>query len=421
MFRLKTTRDNAQQARESLLRRNGRNTLWLSFFQVFLLIMPIAVPFFERHGLGMQQIFALQAAFSAAVLLLEVPSGMIADLLGRRATLIWGSVFCGLGSTTLMVAHDFWGFLAFELLLAVSASLVSGADIAMAYDSELERNPEGDPPATVVGRLYAARTLSESVSAALLSVLLLWFAVSEVLLVQAMISWLPLVFALSLVEPQRPSSDESDVERSNMTPLFDSIKHLWGHSSVLRYCFLALCVWSLTTFYAVWLLQKLWSDQALELVHFGYLWAGLSLVTATAGRYAAQVEAALGTTLTLLIVGSLPVAGYLLLNGAGTLGALLAGVTFFAARGLGLVILRDALNRRTPSAFRATANSLASFGFRASFIVTGPFVGYAFDLWGMDQVLISLAGISTVIAVAILLPLALAARQQRADVRGNPV
>ena len=55
-------------------------------------------------------------------------------------------------------------------------------------------------------------------------------------------------------------------------------------------------------------------------------------------------------------------------------GGYLASMTFFVSRGFGLVVLRDALNRRIPGEYRATANSLTSFGFRGAFMVTGPLV-----------------------------------------------
>ena len=54
----------------------------LGFFQVFLVIMPIAVPFFQSKGLSMQDVFSLQALFALVVLVTEVPSGYVADLVG---------------------------------------------------------------------------------------------------------------------------------------------------------------------------------------------------------------------------------------------------------------------------------------------------------------------------------------------------
>ncbi|MEM1231666.1 MAG: MFS transporter [Pseudomonadota bacterium] len=404
---------------EARMNRNLSRTLWLAFFQVFLIFLPIAVPFFQSKGLSMQEVFALQALFAVLVVVMEVPSGYLADLFGRRRMLIVGSLFSGLGTTVLLFAEGFVGLALFEACLAVAHSLVSGADIAMAYDSALAARRDRNEQAQVVGRLYAARTLSEASAALLLSALLIFVAVDTAMLIQAVIGWLPLLLSLTLVEPPGPRLRASgSADQRHGAALRAVWVLLWQHSAVLRLCFLALCIWSLTTFNAVWLVQQLWTEQGVELKHFGYLWSALALITALSGRYAHQAERALGVGGLLSVIALLPVFGYLLLDQLGVLGGVLVSVSFFVARGLGLVVLRDALNRRVPSEIRATANSLASFGFRGAFAVTGPLVGYAFDLWGMRTTLLLLALVSTVIALAIVLPLALAVRFERADPKG---
>ena len=40
------------------LRANVGRTLWLGFFRNLLLIMPVAVPFFQSKGLSMQEVFS---------------------------------------------------------------------------------------------------------------------------------------------------------------------------------------------------------------------------------------------------------------------------------------------------------------------------------------------------------------------------
>ena len=86
---------------------------------------------------------------------------------------------------------------------------------------------------------------------------------------------------------------------------------------------------------------------------------------------------------------------------------------FFVCRGFGAVILRDALNRRVSGEFRATANSLASFGFRGAFALTAPLVGGALDLWGLKTTLLLLAAASFGIFLTLILPLVVAAREIR--------
>jgi MFS family permease len=397
------------------LQRNLVRTLMLGFFQVFLVIMPIAVPFFQSKGLSMQEVFSLQALFALVVLITEVPSGYVADMIGRKQTLVIGAVFCGIGHTLLLGADGFWTLAMFEAALGIGHSLVSGADIALLYDTELALERGEHEQRQVVGRLYFVRTLSEAVAGVTCSVLLLW-SMDVAVYLQAVVGWVPLLVAFSLVEPP----GRRLAKTGHLANMAQICRYLATHSVVLRLAFLALCIWSLTTFYAVWLLQKLWLEQGLGLSHFGYLWAILSLAAGLAGRWAYQVEEKIGTTAVLVFIGLAPALGYLGLDAFGVVGGYFASLTFWVSRGIGLVILRDALNRRIPSEFRATANSLASFGFRAAFVITGPFVGYSFDLWGMSFTLGLLAVATLVIFASLIVPLVLAARAQQADVAGNP-
>lgn len=400
---------NMQANLEQRLARNLGNTLALGFFQVFLIIVPIAVPFFQSKGLDMQQVFLLQAIFGGVVLLTEVPSGYAADLLGRKPTLVVGSVVAGIGHTLLLFAEGFWGLAAFEIALGVSASLISGADIALLYDSEAALGRVGAEQRTVVGRLYSMRTLSEAVAGIACSLLVIG-SMELVVYAQAVVGWIPLLLAVRLVEPPVARLEQSGHLR-NMGRI---CRHLLADSAVLRLTFLTLSIWSLTTYYAVWLIQALWQEQGVALGWFGYLWALLTALAAVAGRWAHVAEQRLGTSGVLMLMGLLPALGYLGLQWLGPVGGFLASSTFFVARGMGLVVLRDALNRRVSAQHRATANSLASFGFRGTFAVTGPVVGHLLDLWGMSTTLWLLTGATLAIFAGLVLPLLAAVRSQRA-------
>ena len=388
------------------LRRNLSRTLWLAFFEVFLLIMPVAVPFFQSKGLSMQEVFSLQALFAFVVMATEAPSGYLADLIGRRRCLVLGALFCGIGHSLLLNASGFWTLAMFETALAISHSLISGADLALLYDTELALGRSERRRRQVVGKLYGLQTLAEAAAGLACSLLLLWWTLDGLVLVQVAVGWLPLAFAVRLTEPPVTRlGNESHI--ANMVRV---VRHLLADDRVLRWIFLGLCVWSLTTFYVVWLLPKLWEQQGIALAHFGYLWGGLSLLGALSGRLAHRVEDRIGVTALLLIMGLAPVLGYLMLDGFGIGGGLFAAVLFFIARGLGAVALIDALNSRVPSEFRATANSLASFGFRAGFVITGPLVGFAFDLWGLGATALMLAAVSLAVFAGLVLPLLFAAR-----------
>ena len=92
-------------------------------------------------------------------------------------------------------------------------------------------------------------------------------------------------------------------------------------------------------------------------------------------RFAHKVEKWLGSTQAVLFIGFLPVAGYFGISFVDhTLGFLVC-LLFQVCRGIGQVILKDALNKRVTGDFRARANSISQMGARIFFTVLGPFLG----------------------------------------------
>ena len=59
----------------------------------FMVAMPIIVLFFQENGLNLQEVMILQGSYSLMIALMEIPSGYIADLFGRKKTMILGTVF----------------------------------------------------------------------------------------------------------------------------------------------------------------------------------------------------------------------------------------------------------------------------------------------------------------------------------------
>lgn len=393
------------QAERAALARNLPKSLVLAFFQVFMVFIAVAVPFFQQRGLDMQGVLLLQAWFGAVVVLMEVPSGYLADRFGRKRSVVAGTLLLGLGFSVLPFANGFVELALFETLLGVAVSLISGADLALLYDTELALGrAEGTPGA--VRNLHVAHSLSEAIAALLCSALMLW-SMDAVVAVQALVGWVPFLVAVTLVEPPiHRALGEAGDGSERAVRMREVVAHMLGGDRVLRYTVLALALWSLTTFYAVWLLQRYWELAGVALVWFGVLWAVCNAVSGVAGRFAAAAEARLGAPVLLLLVGVLPALGYVALASMPLVAALVLSLSFFVARGLGLVVLRDALNTRTPSRFRATANSLASFGFRGAFVITAPLAGAVLDGPGMTPTLWMLAIGSLVILRFVLLPLA---------------
>ena len=164
-------------------------------------------------------------------------------------------------------------------------------------------------------------------------------------------------------------------------------------------------LFSLATFYVVWMLQPYWAEQGIPLIYFGVLWAAQSFVIAAASKLCIPLEKRFGAGVILILIGVLPAVGYFGMSGVGGLIGIGLSFAFFISRGLNQVLMSDALSKRTPSSFRATANSIVSFMFRGIYIVTGPMVGFLIEWQGMGVALAVLGGLVIIVCGLCLLPL----------------
>ena len=92
----------------------NRNILALYLVKLskwFSLVMPIIVLFYEKHGLGLHDVFILKSVYSVAAVTLEIPSGYLADVWGRKKCLVSGCIlfFIGSGLFVYFILYGFFG------------------------------------------------------------------------------------------------------------------------------------------------------------------------------------------------------------------------------------------------------------------------------------------------------------------------
>ena len=174
---------------------------------------------------------------------------------------------------------------------------------------------------------------------------------------------------------------------------------------MLRNVVIAIPLYGLATVHAAWLMQPYWDAQGISLAMFGLLWFSQSIVVAVAARFGFVIERRYGAIRSLVLMGLLPIVGHFGMAWANGWQGILIGLLLFACRGLNQVILVNAMNRRIPSEFRATANSFTSFLFRLAFIGSGPLVGYLAQTEGLAMTLDVLGLTSIMLFVFVMLPL----------------
>lgn len=122
------------------LERNIKLGYFTSFTSALFFAIPIWVAFYTRV-LNFTQLAFLTALALATTLFLELPTGALADLLGRRKTIMLGWFIIGIFNIYLSFSSSFWPFAIVFIARGVGEALISGADTALVFDTlkELKR------------------------------------------------------------------------------------------------------------------------------------------------------------------------------------------------------------------------------------------------------------------------------------------
>ncbi|WP_456270975.1 MFS transporter [Bacillus sp. AK031] len=124
----------------SISKHNIKYMFWISFFGTINFIAPVLTLFYMGRGLEPLHILWLQLFWSGAVLIGEVPGGVVADRFGPKVSFLIG-VIIKIGSLVLLIfSYEPWMFFLFSALNGFSVTFFSGADEALVYESLKEVN-----------------------------------------------------------------------------------------------------------------------------------------------------------------------------------------------------------------------------------------------------------------------------------------
>jgi MFS family permease len=352
----------------------------------FMLYMPIVVPFYESNGLSMKDIMILQAVYSVAIVVLEVPSGYLADVIGRRKTLIIGTIFGTMGFVTYSLSYGFYGFLIAEVILGIGQSCISGADSAMLYDSLLDKGEE-KKYSRFEGRITSLGNVAEAV-AGILGGLLAGLAIRAPYVAQSFVAFIALPAAITLVEPMRKTL----LIKGGMLEIFQIARFALFSDRALRRNILFSAITGTATLTMAWFAQPFFEYTAIDIAWFGILWTTLNLTVAITSYTAHYFEQKLGQRGSIVLIALLIPLGYLSLSRFHQPTGLIVLYLFYLVRGYATPVLKDYINRVTASHIRATVLSVRNFIIRLFFAATGPLLGWVKDIYTLPQALL-LAGI----------------------------
>jgi MFS family permease len=362
---------------------------------------PVLAILFLDLGLTLDQFVLLNLIWAATILLFEVPSGAIADSLGRRNLLITAAGLMVAEMLCLLLAPRDGGALLVALcvlnriLSGLSEACASGADEALAYES-LPENERVDAWDKLLATTMRWRSVGFVVAMILGGLIydptpLNHFLPAGLQLSHAIAHRLPVVLvlcqalvclwvALRMVEPPRPATaDATSTVQSAFKITLETARWVFTTRRVLVIMVIGLAIDSIVRNFAT-LTSSYYRIIALPEWSFGFIGASIGVLGWFVPSIAAKLNRRFGTLTNLAIAAVVSLCGLAALVPAWPIFGLLPAMLLMTTLGyLGFTVSR-ALHSAADSSKRATVLSVKGMMFN---------LGYGLFSFGFSRLLAS--------------------------------
>ena len=324
----------------------------------------------------MTQVMLLQAWFMAWIFLLEIPTGTIADKVGRKWSIFLGVTVNVIGVLIYTIAPEFILFLIGELLWALSAALVSGADSAMIYDTLKSGNAEKNSKG-VFNRSAILSRAALMISFPLGSVIAWLIGIKETMLFIAIPLFIGAMVAVTLHEP--PVA-RRNTKKKYWTIMKEGLRYFFKHKR-LQVLVLDNIAVHIVGYVLIWLWQIKLLDVGIGLEYFGIVQSVMMLGQIAMITQFTRLERILRSKKRVLCFTSVGIGISMVIlgfskNQVTCIIAIITGAAFGLSRDS---LFESYFNKHLQSGERATVISTISMLVTLSHAIINPFLGLLMD------------------------------------------
>ena len=330
------------------------------------------------RGFSLVQIGFAETLFHITSLICEIPSGMLADMYGRKKMLVLGNLMAITGDIVMFLSQDYWMVLLSMPFHAMAYNFASGSGDALAYDSMKQEGKQEGYEKYVSNQSIIYR-IGSGVST-LAAGLALYLGYRKSYLISAVMGCVTLAFTFTLYEIKgKEERTHSSIVKEIISFFTDSIRFLYHNSKAAKLMFLNSFVGAVDILLLFFLQSKLrdaglsnWIlGPALFIMELGGIVGAKLILKVKKARY-----------VKVFILCSIGVLTGVLLEHTGVAVLMVLGGFISAMSDDAIEIRTNAkLSSMFPSEQRATLISISSFTFSVIMIVLSPLAGYFFSIW----------------------------------------
>lgn len=369
------------------IRRNINLDYISTFITNLNMQSSIWVLYLAYCGMNLMQIGLLEGIYHATSIVCEIPSGALADLVGRKKSMMLGRICVTISCIIMLFTRNFWWFAISFLLQALGNNFNSGSEEALVYDSMICLGEEKDY-IRINGRINTVIEVSQAIATVAGGVLAeySYFVCYAACTVISLLAFVPVVF---MKEPPVLKDGEKEehltagrlVARHFQTS-FGILASDLRILKIVTYFSVVFAAHTLLFFYS----QQYYSDMGYNKIQISIimLFAGFAscLGAILSERLYRRFEKKISVFSAAVI--ALTLVFYSIGNPVLSIGMFI-GANFFNS--VLYPIESESLNRIIPSEQRATLISVNSMFFSIVMIVTFPVAGALADVWSLAPIL----------------------------------
>ncbi|MGE5474299.1 MAG: MFS transporter [Ignavibacteriales bacterium] len=359
---------------QSSLKLNLFKIYLFKFFVGFHLFAGVLIPFFTDWGkISFTQIMILQSWYMFWIFVFEIPTGAVADYLGRKQSLIIGCFAILLGITFYSLIPNFYLFLLGEFFWALSSALFSGADSALVYDTLKKYGREEDSK-KVMGRIDSIFLVSIAISSPIGSIIGATLDLRMPTLLMLIPFSLALITALTMEEPVF----KQEIKKRKYSEIVKVSVKILSRNRVLKILAVDMIFIQIMGYFMFWLQQPMLKQSGINMAYWGFSQVAFVMSQVIVMSNYTFLEKILGSKKNLIFYGSL-IGGLAYILGAlnHSVPATLISIYLIG----GFLVTRKTLmisymNKYIPSSERATVLSTISMINSLALAVINPLFGY---------------------------------------------